>query len=279
MTPGGIRNDGEIAGGAAAQGRKGMTEQKILTRKTGPVCTLAMNSSGKMNAMDQDMIRELQSALDSLDSDPGTRVVVLEGAGGNFCSGADLSLLGSGVGAADARGVMKRIGRLIRTLRELPQPVISKVRGVAYGGGANLALAGDFVMASHTARISQAFVNVGLSLDCGGTYFLPRLLGMARARRFALLGEELDGRTAASIGLIYQSFADNELDQEVDFLASSLSRKPLPSLSVIKKGLNRSFNMTLDEALEWEAAQQSILLQGEEHRKALQAVLQAKRKK
>ncbi|HUH65878.1 MAG TPA: enoyl-CoA hydratase/isomerase family protein [Syntrophales bacterium] len=256
-----------------------MTEQRVLIRRKGPTCTLTLNSPGKMNAIDRDMIQELQAALGALKFDRDSRVVILEGAGGHFCAGADLSVLGSGINATEAHAVMTQISGLISGLRELPQPVICKVRGAAYGGGANLALSGDLVVAAHTARISQVFVNIGLTLDCGGTYFLPRLVGMARASALALLGDELDGGTAAEIGLIYKSCADEELDGKVDSLASVLAQKSPLALSVIKKGLNRSLSMTLNEALEWEAAQQSILLQGEEHKRALLALLQAKRKK
>ena len=256
-----------------------MTEQKVLIRKKGPMCTLIMNSPRKMNALDREMIRTLEAAFNDVAADEETQVVVLEGAGGNFCSGADLSLLGSGINAEDAHKEMVRIGRLIKSMRELPQPVICKVQGVAYGGGANLALAGDFVVASHEARFSQSFVNIGITLDCGGTYFLPRLVGMVQARALSFLGEEFDGRTAASMCLIYKSFNDNELDGAVDSLGRILSQKSRTALSVIKRGLNKSINMTLDEALDWEAAQQSIILQGEEHHNALQALLQAKKKK
>jgi 2-(1,2-epoxy-1,2-dihydrophenyl)acetyl-CoA isomerase len=256
-----------------------VTEHKVLIRQNGTMRMLAMNSPRKMNALDREMIRALETAFDDVAADEETRVVVLEGTGGNFCSGANLSLLGSSINAEDAHKEMVRIGRLIRSIRELPQPVICKVQGVAFGGGANLALAGDFVVASHGARFSQSFVNIGITLDCGGTYFLPRLVGTVQARALAFLGEEFDGRTAASMSLIYKSFNDDELDGAVDSLGRVLSQKSRAALSVIKRGLNKSFNMTLDEALEWEAAQQSIILQGEEHHNALQALLQAKKKK
>lgn len=256
-----------------------MSGNKVLIRQEGAVCSLTMNSPKKMNALDGEMIGELQSALDDISAGTKTRVVTLEGAGGNFCSGADLSFLGSGMDKGNAYQTMERVNRLIGSLRELAQPVVCKVQGVAYGGGANLALAGDLVVASPGARISQAFVNIGLTLDCGGTYFLPRLVGMTRARALGLLGEEVDGKTAASMGLIYKCCADEELEQEVASLAGTLAAKSLPALSAIKKGLNRSLNMTLDEALSWEASTQAELLQSEEFTRALQALIQAKKKK
>ena len=238
-----------------------------------------MNAPEKMNALDREMLGALEATFNDISADGDSRVVVLEGAGGNFCSGADLSLLGSGITAEDAYKVMLRIGRLIKSIRELPQPVICKVHGVAYGGGANLALAGDFVVASHKARISQSFVNIGITLDCGGSYFLPRLVGMVRARALALLGEEIDGRTAAAMGLIYKSAAPDELDREVDALTTALARKSITALSVIKKSLNESFDMTLAEALDREAASQSIILQSEEFKRTLQTMLQSKKEK
>jgi 2-(1,2-epoxy-1,2-dihydrophenyl)acetyl-CoA isomerase len=122
-------------------------------------------------------------------------------------------------------------------------------------------------------------VNIGITLDCGGTYFLPRLVGMARARALALLGEEIDGRTAAAMGLIYKSVAGDDLNGEVDSLASALARKSRSALSVIKKSLNESFDMTLEQALDREAANQSIILQGEEFKAALQALLRSKKKR
>jgi 2-(1,2-epoxy-1,2-dihydrophenyl)acetyl-CoA isomerase len=256
-----------------------MSEQKFLFKKKGPVCTLTMNAPEKMNALDREMLGALEATFNDISADGDSRVVVLEGAGGNFCSGADLSLLGSGITAEDAYKVMLRIGRLIKSIRELPQPVICKVHGVAYGGGANLALAGDFVVASHKARISQSFVNIGITLDCGGSYFLPRLVGMVRARALALLGEEIDGRTAAAMGLIYKSAAPDELDREVDALTTALARKSITALSVIKKSLNESFDMTLAEALDREAASQSIILQSEEFKRTLQTMLQSKKEK
>ncbi|HRT61246.1 MAG TPA: enoyl-CoA hydratase/isomerase family protein [Syntrophales bacterium] len=218
-----------------------MPEQKVLIQKKEPLCTFTMNAPKKMNALAREMLLSLEADFNDVVADRNSRVVVLEGAGGNFCSGAELSLLGSGITAEDAYREMLRIGRLIKSMREIPQPVICRVRSVANGGGANLALAGDFVVASHEARISQSFVNIGITLDCGGSYFLPRLVGMAGARALALLGEEIDGKTAVAIGLIYKSAAADELDGEVDTLASVLARKSITALSVIKKEPEREF--------------------------------------
>ncbi|MCP4667731.1 MAG: 2-(1,2-epoxy-1,2-dihydrophenyl)acetyl-CoA isomerase, partial [Deltaproteobacteria bacterium] len=148
-----------------------------------------------------------------------------------------------------------------------------KVRGVAYGLGANIALAGDFVVASLDARFCEVFVNIGVILDGGGTYFLPRLVGLARAKELALLGEEISGKSAADMGLIYKSVPEEDLDRETEALAKKLAQKSPSAMALIKEGLEGSFDMSLKEALEWEAAHQAIMLQTREHKEAVESFL------
>ncbi|MBW2104339.1 MAG: enoyl-CoA hydratase/isomerase family protein, partial [Deltaproteobacteria bacterium] len=162
---------------------------------------------------------------------------------------------------------------------ELPQPIICKVRGVAYGVGSNLALAGDFVVASETARICEVFINIGVIMDGGGHYFLPRLVGLHKARELAMLGEEISGRQAEAMGLIYKSVPDQDLDRETDMLAQKLAAKSPMALAVIKEGLERSLNMPLQDVMEWEASHQSIMLQTREHKEAVEFFLASRGKK
>ena len=242
------------------------------------ICTLVLNRPEVMNAWNAELVDELIKAFDRAAGDKKTRVVVMEGAGGNFSSGADMALLDTG-GAPPARlKMMRELGRFIRTMRQMPQPLIAKVRGVAVGAGANLALAADFVLAADEARFCQVFVNIGLILDAGGTYFLPRLVGLARARELALLGEMIEARRAAEIGLIYRSVADKDLDRETENLAQKLAQKSPLAMALIKEGLEMSLDMDLGKMLEWEAAHQSIMLQTEEHQEAVQR-FKARRKK
>lgn len=174
--------------------------------------------------------------------------------------------------------VMNGLSRLIRTMRELPQPIIANVSGVAYGVGMNIALACDFVVASRDARLCEVFVNIGVVLDGGGTYFLPRLTGVARAKALAMLGDEIDGKTAASIGLIYKSVAEGELDDEVEALSHKLLQKSPSALALLKKGLEGSLDMTLDQVLAWEAAHQSIMLQGRDLKAAARLFVESRGK-
>jgi enoyl-CoA hydratase/carnithine racemase len=240
-----------------------MAEKSVLVKKTDSICTLTLNRPQVMNAVSLEMIDEALHTVYQVAADSEIKVVIIEGAGGNFCTGADMTLFKAGGKAPEWLEAMKRLEQVINILREMPQPIITKVRGMAVGGGANLALTGDFVIAAESAQLCEIFVNIGLVPDCGGIYFLPRLVGMAKARELALLGNMIDGKNAASIGLIYKCVPDEKLDREVDILARSLLTKCSESITLIKQGLNSSFDMTLKDALAWEAAHQAIMGQGE----------------
>jgi fatty-acyl-CoA synthase len=256
-----------------------MENEKVLLQKQGKIVTVTMNRPPIMNAFDMEMCFGLIGAFERIALDREAGVVILTGAGGNFCSGADMNLLTEDLTADEyLKDVMQVLSRLIRTMRELPQPIISKVRGVAYGVGLNIALAGDFVLTSHDARLSQIFVNIGAMLDGGGTYFLPRLVGSAKARELALLGEEIDGQTAASIGLVYKSVPDEKLETETDNLSRKLLSKPSAAVALIKRSLEGSLDMTLDQVLEWEAAHQSIMLKSTELKGAVHQFLKLRGK-
>lgn len=255
-----------------------MSEKKVLIQEKQGICTLVLNRPEVMNAWNGELVYELKNAIDRVASDEEIKVVVLEGAGGNFSSGADMTLLNEERSAPERLKMMKGIGRLVRTLREMPQPIIAKVRGAAVGAGANLALAADFVLAARDARFCEVFVNIGIILDAGGTYFLPRLVGLAKARELALLGEVIDGKTAADIGLIYKSVPDKDLDREVEAFAKTLSQKSATAMALIKEGLEKSLDLSLSQVLEWEAAHQSIMLQAEELKEAVRGFLRSRGK-
>jgi 2-(1,2-epoxy-1,2-dihydrophenyl)acetyl-CoA isomerase len=153
------------------------------------------------------------------------------------------------------------------------------LKGVAVGGGANLALAADFVVAAENTRFCEIFINIGAILDYGGHYFLPRLVGLAKARELAMLGDEIDGNTAASIGLIYKAVPEDQLETQVETLANTLAHKPPLALRLIKEGLENSFDMSLKQVLDWEAAHQSIALQTPEHKEIVKFFLESKKDK
>lgn len=250
-----------------------MENEVLIVEKSDGICTLTMNRPRVLNAFDENLSPGLQAAFDQIGSEEEIRVVILTGAGRNFSSGADMKRLHKETGAPEWFKGMKRLGKLIRTMRELPQPIICKVRGAAYGVGINIALAGDFVVAAHDARFCEVFINIGVIMDGGGTYFLPRLVGLVKAREIALLGDEISGKKAASIGLIYKSVAGEKLDREVDSLAGILSEKSSSAMALIKEGLEKSFDMSLAEVMDWEAAHQSIMLQSSEHKEKVRQFL------
>lgn len=177
-----------------------MEEKAVLIAKKEAVCTLTMNRPTVKNAFSMDTLLELAEACHQIGSDKNTRVVVLEGAGGNFCTGADAAYFKYIQGAPEFLEMMEHFSNVVRGLRELPQPVICKVRGMAIGAGANLALSGDFVLASHNARFCQVFINVNIIPDGGGNFFLPRLVGMVKARELAFLGRRLMARLPTRSG-------------------------------------------------------------------------------
>ncbi len=256
-----------------------MPTQPVLVQKKDKIATLTLNRPEVMNAMSKDMIVGLRDAVIDLAADESVNVVVLKGAGDHFCSGADLTLFSESIPPDEWLVAMKGVGKIVRTLREMPQPVIAMLKGVAVGGGANLALAGDFVIAADNARFCEIFVNIGLILDYGGTYFLPRLVGLTKARELAMLGNEIDGKTAASIGLVYKSVPEDEIEKEVAALATTLAQKPPLALRLIKEGLEKSFDMSLKQVLDWEAAHQSIALQTPDHKEIVKLFLASKKNK
>lgn len=242
----------------------------IEVHTNGAVSTITLNRPEVMNALNPNVILELIDALRTVETNKEIKVVVLQGAGGNFSSGADRKLFMEDHSSPEWLEGMRHFARLVRKLREIPQPIVTRIQGVAMGAGSNLALAGDFVIAAHNMRFRENFVHIGVILDSGGTYFLPRLVGMAKARELAFLGNEIDGRMAVSMGLVYKSVPEEEMDREIELLTNTLAQKSLSSLSLIKEGLEESFNKNLKEILEWEAAHQAIMLRTKEHRDIVQ---------
>ena len=256
-----------------------MSSDHLLFEKKDRIATITFNRPEIMNAMSKEMTLGLNEAVKELSSDNDTRVVILRGAGGHFCSGADINLFDEATPSHEWLYAMKTVSQIVRTIRELPQPVVAVLRGVAVGAGANLVLASDFVLAADNARFCEIFVNIGAIVDFGGHYFLPRLVGLVKARELAMLGDEIDGKTAASMGLIYKSVPEAELDKEVDALVSRLLQKSGFALALIKEGLERSFDRTLKEVLDWEASHQPITLRSPQHKEIIEEFLKLKGKK
>jgi 2-(1,2-epoxy-1,2-dihydrophenyl)acetyl-CoA isomerase len=220
------------------------------------VVTITFDRPQKKNAVNAVMWEELADVAGSLVGSTEARCVVLTGAGGDFCSGADLS---DGARVPEHQlAAMRRINAVIQGFHELPQPTIAKVDGVAAGVGMNLALGCDLVVASDRARFSEIFARRGLSLDGGGSWLLPRLVGLHRAKELALFADIIPAEEALRLGVINRVVPIDELDKVVGEWAARLAAGPPIALAMTKRMLNRSFEQSFEQALDDEARSQTI---------------------
>ena len=238
-----------------------MSDQNILFDVSAGVARLTFNRPERLNSFNTAMHEEVHAALAAVKT-AGARVLVITGAGRGFCAGQDLNdrAVAPGGAAPDlAASIEKHYKPLILALRELPLPVIAAVNGVAAGAGANIALACDLVIAARSASFVQAFAKLGLVPDSGGTWFLPRLVGPARALGLALLAEKLPAEQAASWGLIWRCVEDAELAPVVESLALQLAAAPTRGLARTKQAIYEGLNRTLREQLDIERDYQGEL--------------------
>ena len=234
-----------------------MEETPVLATLEAGILTLTLNRPQRLNAMSHPLIEALIGQLGRARDDAEVRAVLLTGTGRGFCAGADLA--GSGPGDAGADGkpdlgtAMDRLfNPMIRAIRTVPKPVIAAVNGVAAGGGANLALACDIVLAARSARFDQAFVRISLIPDLGGTWFLPHTVGDARARALAMLGSSLPAEQAERMGMVWQVIDDAALMDEARKVAGRLAAGPTLSYAAIKQAMNSAGANTLDAQLDLE---------------------------
>jgi 2-(1,2-epoxy-1,2-dihydrophenyl)acetyl-CoA isomerase len=232
-----------------------MSHECILFENAGGVARLTLNRPERLNSFNVTMHTEVRSVLAELAAGPSARVLVLTGAGRGFCAGQDLgdrAVAPGGQSADLGESIEKYYKPLVLALRQLPMPVIAAVNGVAAGAGANIALACDLVIAARSATFVQAFSRLGLVPDSGGTWFLPRLVGNARAMGLALLGEKLGAEAAADWGLIWKCVADAELTGVVDTLAKQLAEAPTLGIARTKQAMYEGWARTLEEQLDVE---------------------------
>jgi 2-(1,2-epoxy-1,2-dihydrophenyl)acetyl-CoA isomerase len=221
------------------------------------VATLTLNRPELYNALNAQLHADLMAALRQAERDATVRAVIVTGAGKAFCSGQDLrEIPADGVQALIGERLRASYNPLVAKLRGMPKPIIAAVNGVAAGAGMGLALACDLCLAGESARFVNAFVRIGLIPDCGTTYFLPRLIGRARAFELSALGGELDAPTALQWGLINRVLPDAELLAAAQVLGAQLAAGPALAISLIKRSLDRAEHATLPEMLEYEAQAQ-----------------------
>jgi 2-(1,2-epoxy-1,2-dihydrophenyl)acetyl-CoA isomerase len=252
--------------------------QPVLVSTADGVMTITLNRPEKLNAFVREMHGLLREALTQAEGDETVRALLLTGAGRGFCAGQDLSErdmndpnldLGGGLDAS--------YNPFIRRLRALPKPVVCAVNGVAAGAGANIALAGDLVLAARSAAFIQAFSKIALVPDSGGTWFLPRLAGAARAMGLALLADKLPAEEAERWGLIWKAVDDAQLMAEASSMARKLAEGPTRAYGLIKKALHASAGNSLDAQLDLERDLQREAGTSEDYREGVAAFMQKRK--
>lgn len=241
----------------------------VLADLADGVLTVTLNRPHRKNALDLEAWQELEAVFRRAERDPAVRVLVLTGAGGDFCAGADLA---AGMPGHPLRA-MHRVNDVALALHGLAMPTVAKVSGVAVGAGWNLALGCDLVVAERTARFSQIFARRGLSVDFGGSWLLPRLVGLQQAKRLALLAEFVSAEEAEKLGLVTFLTEPGEADEVTAAVAARLAAGPPVALSMTKSLLDEGVDRTLRECLEAEARAQSVNLAGTDAAAAAAAFL------
>lgn len=254
----------------------GMNYEQILYAIQGGVATITLNRPEKLNSFTARMAEETLHALASANEDKAVRAVVLTGAGRAFCAGQDLAeATAPGVRIEDL--VEKQYNAIIRAIRSLPKPVLAAVNGIAAGAGANIAYAGDLAFAAESAVFVQSFIHIGLIPDSGGTYTLPRLVGMQRAFGQMILADKLPAKRAEEMGLIWKAVPDGSLAMEVAATAGKLAAMPTLGIALTKQALDRSQSSTLEQQLQVERELQAIAGASKDSKEGVAAFLEKRK--
>jgi len=248
--------------------------ETIIVQSRGGRADVILNRPERLNAINSRMLDELEECCFRLGRDDTVRVVVISGAGRAFCSGADLVALSQDVDINNLLGVrnyLRKVGRVVSAWVNLEKPVIAAVNGPALGGGCNLALMCDLIIAREDAVLGEVYTQRALVPDMGGTYFLPRLVGMAKAKELVLLGEAISAAEAEAIGLINKCVPPDLYEATVDSWADRLARGATKAIGLAKTGLNVSQVMDLASMLDYEAYSIAMCFSTEDFREALRA--------
>ncbi len=233
-----------------------------------------MNRPEVYNAFNDELTYELQAALKQVGKDPAVRVVVITGAGKAFCSGQDLKEASDKPDKVFSDSIHKRYNPMIKALRNLPKPVICRLNGVAAGAGCSLALACDLILASESATLIEVFINIGLVLDSGSSYFLPRVIGSNRAFELSTMGSKVTASQALEWGMVNAIAPPDKLDELVKQYTNYYASAPTKAIGLIKKMLNKSQGATLDQMLEYEAYCQDIAGSTNDHKEGVSAFME-----
>jgi 2-(1,2-epoxy-1,2-dihydrophenyl)acetyl-CoA isomerase len=255
-----------------------MTYKCLLVETKDAVATLTLNRPERLNALGDTLRDDLHDALTRASQDPAVRVIVLTGAGKGFCSGGDVKAMHEAKEQRAQRPMLEKIApgrdRTLLAMRDAPQPIIAAVNGAAAGAGMNLALGCDIRLASTTARFGETFVKRGLHVDWGGTYFLPRLVGMAKACELIFTGEMIGAEEALRLGIVSSVHAPEELLPAAHELAKKIAAGPPIAIRLAKRALYHSQDVDLRAALEFETFAQNVCSETEDAKEGIRAFVE-----
>ena len=274
-----VPSDPEPPAGADGTSADGPDAEELRTELRAGVLRLTLNRPRRKNAISPELRAALLAALEGAAETAEVRCVQITGAGDAFCAGADVGRFTvttgdqpRGVDPRAAQLAMKRgTQRVIRAIWELDKPVVAAVNGVAAGAGAQLALACDLVIAAESARFIEIFARRGMAVDCGAAFLLPRLLGMSKAKELAFFGDAVSAAEAERIGLVARAVPDAELAAVAEEWSTRLARGATRAIGASKQLLNRSFETSLADAFDQEAAAQSVIALTEDYREGIAA--------
>ncbi len=253
-----------------------MTYSKIKVDLADGVATITLNRPDKLNSFDREMSLEVIAALDACKEDSSVRAVLITGEGRAFSAGQDLAeAIAPGTKIEDI--LTTQYNPVVRRIRELSKPVIAAVNGVAAGAGANIAYACDLTIAAESAKFIQSFINIGLIPDSGGTFTLPRLVGMQRAFGQMILAPKVSAKEAEAMGMIWKAVPDAELMNEATALVKKLAQMPTKAIALTKEALNHSMSNSLDQQLDTENELQSIAGASHDYNEGVKAFLEKRK--
>lgn len=249
----------------------------LKLNKTDGVATITLNRPEVYNAFNDELTYELQDALKDVTKDDAVRVVVITGEGKAFCSGQDLKAAMKNPGRSFSESIHKRYNPIIKSIRNMPKPVLCRLNGVAAGAGCSLALACDMVIAAEEASLSEIFVHIGLVLDSGSSFFLPKLVGPQKAFELSTMATKVTAQEALQIGMLNKVVPLSALDETVKGYTDYYINAPTKAIGLMKKMLNKSHTSSLDEMLDYEAYCQEIAGRTDDHKEGVQAFMEKRK--
>lgn len=257
-----------------------MSSGTILFEKTDHVASITLNQPETLNALTYDMVTDVREINRQIASDRDVRAVLLTGAGRGFCSGANLfggtgqTLSGGGMGV---RAGVTAMNQVLAEIAEMEKPWVAAINGPAVGGGCSLALVCDLALAAESAYLSLGYVNIGMVLDMGSTFLLPRLVGLRKASELAFFGERVYGPEAAAVGLVNRTVPDGELLDTAREWAQRLASGPTLAIGAIKLGMRQALHTTFRDTLHWEAMMLSLIAQTRDAGEGMAAFFQKRK--